>query len=491
MSRTKMTAGVGLWIVFQMTHLAFTEEVSFTDMLSRIPGNANALVMINADKIRNSPFARREVQPSVNRHMVLPSEVDRVVLAAKLDTGSLTPVWEVAVVSTTNEPSLSKIARTRGGKPESLGQTRSVWLPTNSYLVTLGPRLLGIQFPADRQHAAKWAEGARNRQGMTLSKYLQGASKYPEAVGTEIILALDLQYVVGASAVRENLNNSKVLAGKQVDLDRLSELLASIQGVTLGIRVVDRVVGKLRIDFGQDAGIMADFAKPLILEKLADLGATIDDFETWTGDVKGNTVYLGGTLSVDGLRRVLSVVDPPPTPVEESEPRQQVRSPSDLDRKANPSQHHFNSVQTLLDDVRKSSKTGSFSTGQFGLWYDRYAKKIDQLPILDVDGDLLDYGADMANTLRGLSGEYRGVGTQAARYSNNSPGGLRYGYTYGRYGYGNRYAVTRATGPSASSVAKRVGRANAAQTRSTEFQLMDEETAKMRRLMTERYGIEF
>lgn len=220
MSRTKITAGVGLWIVFQMTHLGFA-QVTFTDMLSQIPGNANALVMINADKIRNSAFAKREVQPDANRHMVFPREVDRVVLAANLDTGSLSPVWEVAVVSTTSDPSLAKIAQTRGGKLESLGQSPSVWLPTNAYLVTLGPRLLGIQFPADRQHAAKWAGEARDRKGMTLSRYLQGASKYPEAVGTEIILAMDLEHVVATDVVRENLRDKK---RDRSDIEKLGKL---------------------------------------------------------------------------------------------------------------------------------------------------------------------------------------------------------------------------------------------------------------------------
>ena len=82
-----------------------------------------------------------------------------------------------------------------------------------------------------------------------LSPYLQEAAAYPENVGTEIIMALDLENAVDPGAVRQTLNTTKAVQNKNVNLDQLAQVIASIRGVTLGIRVTTNVTGSLRIDF--------------------------------------------------------------------------------------------------------------------------------------------------------------------------------------------------------------------------------------------------
>ena len=49
---------------------------------------------------------------------------------------------------------------------------------------------------------------------------------------------------------------------------------------------------------------------------------------------------------------------------------------------------YFQATQTLMKDLRQ--KAGSASSDAY--WIDRYASKIDRLPILHVDDELLDYG---------------------------------------------------------------------------------------------------
>ena len=53
------------------------------------------------------------------------------------------------------------------------------------------------------------------------------------------------------------------------------------------------------------------------------------------------------------------------------------------------------------------------------------------------------------------------------------------------------YAVARISGRSPRSTAKRPGRANASRIRSEKFQVLDDELARMRRKLTEKYGVEF
>ena len=110
--------------------------------------------------------------------------------------------------------------------------------------------------------------------------------------------------------VRQNLEDTQAIKGKNVDLDQLAQVLASIRGVTLGLRVTTNVTGSLRIDFREDITMTADYAKPLILEKLGKFGAMIDEFYEWEVRVTKNTLFLSGTLSAKGLRRVLPVDRP-------------------------------------------------------------------------------------------------------------------------------------------------------------------------------------
>jgi hypothetical protein len=195
-------------------------------------------------------------------------------------------------------------------------------------------------------------------------------------------------------------------------------------------------------------------------------------------------------------------VEPPPLPVQEPSPGQQVTSPSQRDPKAYPTYDHFKATEVLVADLRKTNNSQLGSSGQCALWYDRYAKKIDQLPILNVDPELLDFTAELAVSLRGLAGSYRQVGLQSAQYSANPTSGWvgastgSYAYA-GGYGYGaaayrpGRWAVAKETGPSERSTAQRLGRAQASQVRSEKFQALDEGMAKMRRSLTEKYGLEF
>lgn len=373
MYRTRLTVVVGLWFAVQTSQSCFA-QVSFADMLGRVPGDANALVMIDADKIRSSPFARTQAKSNVHQHMILPEVVDRVVLASNLDIASLKPISEVAIVSIKEKASMAKIADTRGGKLENFGEESGVWLPDNSYLVSLGL-------------------------------------------------------------------------------------------------------------------------------KLGDLGAAIEDLNAWTARVEGKTVFLSGTFSVDALRKVLSIVEPPPLPVQQPSPGQRTKSPSERDPMAYPTYDHYKATQVLITDLRKTNTLTS--SGSCALWYERYAKKIDQLPIVNVDPDLLDFTAELAVSLRGLAGTYRQAGTRLSQYSSNPTTQWVGGYTggfgaYGGYGYGSGYYRTpgvyvaaKKTGPSPRSWARRQGRSNASQVRTEKFQVLDEGMAKMRRSLTEKYGLEF
>ncbi|NLE37435.1 MAG: hypothetical protein GX621_05355 [Pirellulaceae bacterium] len=474
---------------FLMVTAGFAEAGSFKENLIPVPGDANVLILINAAQARQSEYARQlraehGGTPIMDQSILSAPNVERIVTAAKLDLATGEPVWELGVVSTTNEPSLPNLAKYLGGRLDTIDECAALQLPINAYIVALGPRLVGVKSPADRQAIAAWARDARTRSDVSVSEYLKEMAVFPEQTGTDLIMALDLSNVVGVAASQAFLTKSKTLAGKNIDIDELTRLLTSVRGATLGVRILDKPHAKLRIDFGQDAAALTPVAKELILEILANQGATIDELADWNVDVKGNTIFLGGVFSTRGLRRVLSLAEPPLPPLESpatfrpSEPA----SPGETQAVAQASAKHFKAVSQILDDVGPRRRNRDDKTpGEYGMWLDRSARKIDKLPILNVDEDLLDYSGEVSHGLRNISNQYRGAGVKAGTASANTYYEVWGGYGYG-YGY-DRYNPRREARKQETATAVSAG--------ITSFSQLDDMTAQIRRLMTQRYKIEF
>ncbi len=191
-------------------------------------------------------------------------------------------------------------------------------------------------------------------------------------------MAIDLQHVMSPEVIRDRLENFEALKGRNVDLDQLSKVLATIQGLTLGITIDDDIQGAFIVDFAQDISMIADFAQPLLLEALANHGAMIDEFKAWKPTVKGKRLRIQGPLFASGMQRIMSLVDTPPA-------MQAQRTAAAADGQgadgqgaerrlvALASQQHFKAVSSLLDDLRQSKRSAG-SVGQVGLWFEKYAQ---------------------------------------------------------------------------------------------------------------------
>jgi hypothetical protein len=412
----------------------------------------------------------------MDRQIFPRSDIRRAVFAAHLDMKDLNPRWQVAIFGVPRTATPEAIARSSLGKVDSLAGLPAVLLPSDSYLIYFRPDLAGVMTPADRTRCAKWIH---HSDKLDLSPYLQKTSQYPETVGTEIILGLDLTDAVSVDAAEIKLLKWNLLKGRTANIRAMAESLCSAQGLALGIRITDGVYGKLRIDFTEDISSLTDFAKPLILEVLERRGAMIDDFAAWTAEVKPHTIYLGGSLSLSGLRRILSLVDPPlPSVAEETPKTAQPKSPGEPDDKTMKTVKQFKSLAAILNEAKNPNLLKMKTSGQYAVWLDRYAKQINQLPVLDVDPDLLNFSAVIASSMRDLSVKYRGVGIAAGTQSSNS-----------NYYYDN--AGNYRGGLSDQQIAQRIGRANAAGNEVELRRAIEDGMAAMRRQLSERYRIEF
>ena len=124
--------------------------------------------------------------------------------------------------------------------------------------------------------------------------------------------------------------------------------------MTLGARVIKRVYGVLKIDFDRDASVLADVAKPLLLEILGEAGASIDEFADWKVKVTGKRITLEGVLTQSGLRRLFSFLEIDSTAVDAPEAKaassDDAMEPS-VD--AYTSLQYFQSVARYLNDLKQ------------------------------------------------------------------------------------------------------------------------------------------
>ena len=171
-----------------------------------------------------------------------------------------------------------------------------------------------------------------------------------------------------------------------------------------------------------------------------------------------------------------------------------------MELKANASLRYFNSVTSLLDDLRAETRTAK-TIATVGLWLDKYARKIDRLPILNVDGDLLDYGDYVSRQMRAAGGAVKQIGIRSAAqeasiYPTFQSHGRYRGYGgYDHYGdyrsySGDWYAETKNVAAERRAVRAKE-RATGASSAIAIMTEVSQATVKIRRTMTERYRIEF
>ena len=483
----------------------------FQGLVNRIPRSANAIVLLNLEKAKNSPLGLKEDwKGKIDSAFAagaarIPPQAARFVIASQIDFEFMEPLWEAAVMDLDQEIPLAPLAKTRGGTLETIEGLPALSLPNDTYLVQFGRKTLGAMAPGNRQAVVRWIREVRKSSPPPLSPYLQKAAVYSDKTGSEIIMALDLDGVMSFERV------AKYLKSHQKDLDAwqakdkmpeslndVAEVLSNIQGVRIGVRVGEQQSSKIVVDLHTDASLVSSFAKPLLLQVLSDKGALIDDFQSWTVHTRGSEISLAGTLSASGRRRLLSMVDSPVS--ESSVAKAPSVSPGELPAiEAKKSREYFRAIVGMADDLKQDMRNAK-NLASTHLFFDKYAKRIERMPILGVDEELLKYSAFVANTLRQVTGSVKTMGIQSAARQSQITGSDVYagyygygGYRYGAYGaYGQRAQMAEIKGVGQE---RRAVRAEEKGIMATDVQKLRQDliaaTADIRRKMTQKYQIEF
>lgn len=465
--------------------LVISSQASFAQIeatLKLIPNDANAISIVNVEKIYGSEMAAREkwIEESkvkyANSPLYFPTNTESVVMAAEFDLAYGSAMWEAAHLTMKYDIQMDTVAELCNGTLDKLGGYECVDTGGGGTLLKLNNKTLATKFPANRQQIGRWARAVRNSQTGDLSPYLMGVAKLAKSDSdAEIIMGIDLVDAVNPNLLREKLDRKKW--GEKTD--DMIKILSSLQGVTFEVRLKNAAQGILRVDFAEDATPLASVAKEFIIAGLKEKGLYIKDVDNWVADTNGKQISFKGRLTSSGLRRVSSIIEPPRVPISSSEMSSEDRG--DIQRrKALATKEHWDAVQALLKDLRNYQPQ---TRNQLAFYYERYARKIDNLPILNVDDEELDFAAEVANILRQVALGRRDVVARTAAVDKQYRG-YNSTYTYGAHGWvGNsRSAQSSSEAASANIIAA------GATSKAKLMEGLDQMNAETRRSLTKKYS---
>lgn len=492
MKKTKLFCFAILLIAFALTSTR-NVNAQFQEAARWVPESANTLVMVRAEKILNSQIAQAQNWKTQRSKAFqsgaafLPPSTKRLLIAAEMDFEYWDPAWQVAIFEKSGPAiSITNVANYVGGNIETLGDKQAIILPNDSYLVKIDDSTLGSMTPANRQATARWLK-TRQFAVMNLSPYLTDAVNFADN-NADIIIAFDAADAISAGLIKKRLEESGMF--KPEELGPISEALASMKGMTLGVTINDKVTAAVKFDFKGDPAALTGSIKNMLIYALKKHGMMIDDVENWSVKAGPDNLIIGGALNDTGLRRLMTLIE---HPLADNFAGQAAYGDSKPDMKTCTLQY-FNDIGVLIKDIRKQDFQAMRT---YSKYFDKYARQIDNLPVLNVDPVVLSYGSYVADTFRSISG---GLDTQNLQRVQDrqqyTPGSSDYhgrgqytnynGYT-SRFGWGGGWATNQRNRQITGAEANLQGANEAKDT----MRQVDEATSKVRADMSKKYQIEF
>jgi hypothetical protein len=375
---------------------------SFQSLAERLPPATNALVAIDVEKVLNSPLAtqeqwRQDMQSRWDKQpLMIPPGSARVLTAAWVKMPAMDSVWEMSLIEMDKVPTAEELAKAEGGYVDKVWDKIAACSPINAYFVPMDGKTLASLTPADRTEIVRWVRQAPKPGGNATSPYIQ---EVVSTLGekTDILMAMDLEAAFGLPNIRRFLANTEIPELPKNQHDDVAAILSTLKGLTLDIKVDKDIRGKLTLHLDRDTDRLRLSANPLTLEVLRAAGMRLDDLKDWNFAVSGKQVRAEGKLSRPALRQLLSVVQSP-IPAATSAPK----APPSGQPTTDPvvaSQRYYKSICTMLDGISAAA-----SAKDMAVWIRNTSRRIDQLPILNVDPALVEWGALVGTKLKQAGG---------------------------------------------------------------------------------------
>jgi hypothetical protein len=342
--------------------------------------------------------------------------------------------------------------------------------------------------PAHRQAVAFWIEQQNNSAqkaefSSNISKYLQ-QSAYIVRGDTQIVLAIDLENAVQPHTLFEKLKELPQTKDNPEKLKSWEKIIRSIQGISMQVKIIDKMQGLMKIDFQEPVAPLGTDLKPLILQALKNHDVFLDEFADWKFNQSTLSLSLEGEFTKPGLRKLFSLLELPSAKFSALK-QEDGKVSTDSSVIGKNTLTYFKSITTLLSDMEKEYKRSlDAKRGGAATFLERYADRIDKLPILNVDDSMLDFGSSIAVSFRNNSVASRQAGINTGVRKSQSYA------NYTNYYYDSGYYGTRA-GIATGEAIKREEQSTATMKRYGSWAEIETSMATMRRTMTTKYNLPF
>jgi hypothetical protein len=475
-------------------------DKEFDEMLKRVPSTANGIVLIDAESLYASQLGQKEgwkakhQQEYLGGAVMFPSTATHALFAAQMDQFGSADMYEIGLAYLSKPVTMDNLAKFEGGSTETVSGVPVVRSPRNCYFVNFTPQVLGTYAPASRQEFSRWVKfGLKGAESSDLSPYLKDAAK-KAGWKNQIVVAFDTTDMINPRMAKLHLAQMDAMSGKKDQLEGVAKLISSMHGISATITVTSKIEAELKVEFTDNIRPFASLLKPVLLEALVHKGAHIENLEAGEFTIGDNSLTLKGPMSEEGLRKILAIIQPPAAQT----------SPGDegpgatpgVDPKLLASKRYYTSVSNMIAEL-KNKRVQKIQ--ESGWWHTQYANKIDDLPILNVDPELLAWGGKISGMLRNIGASLQGVGLK-----NNALDAYRqetvyaWGPSYGGYGgwggYGSYYqpgGVWYENNYQEIWAAGRENTTKGAQDRNEVWGQIDQMTGNIRKQMTLKYNTEF
>ena len=365
---------------------SFAQEASMSSLLASSPNRANCFLYMDAPSVK-SFVAGTPVAEDI------PDELREARLVGEIELKSLNMLWQIGSVILKQPTNATRLAKRFNGYVDAIGSRQIVWSPSQSYFVPLSNNQLGIVRPADRTLTSRWL---RNEKTNSVSSYLRDRATQSTSF-LSLFLAIDLEDSWSPITIQQRIATFESM--KSMDVAAVSRTLATLQGVRIMVSNKNLDDCIVSLDFGTNPSSLLPVAKDFFVEVLTRNQSSEPEAATWKPTQEQNTISLRGRINPATLDDLLGlfafhsqateslVNDASQSPTQSTE--------SDI---ASVSKVHFNKVSGVVRRVREYSAT---NTGDRAQLNGRMANRIDALPTLNVDQELVNYGAAVAKGLRG------------------------------------------------------------------------------------------
>ncbi len=456
-------------------------EPTLSDVLRSAPKPANAVMHLDLVALRKLTFG-------TPMEMDLPSRLSKMRIASEIDLSRLQPNWEIGYGTMQQIPSPEAVAKAMGGYVETIADRQVVWTPHQMYLVPLPDSVLSIVRPADRKFLAQWLRRIRNPND---SEILLNAAATPTD-NLSVMMAVDLQDVISANSIAVHLDNFQSVKGKNIRT--IAKEISDLRGVKLEVALDSLSNSQVTLMFRDNPTELTPIAKEFFGEIVQRRGTSLGDLSSWklTADTSSKSLVFAGPIVPATLDDLLGIftAQRQTAAIEHSEKQPDTGAqPASQSTIAENTREYF---QKVINVVRRVRNYSASNTGERAQWNGNMAGRIDDLPTLNIDPDMVQFGAEVARTLRNnmVSMQLTNIATGAQAVASNAGAG---GFSTAT-GFGTAAGFLSGAGFSDPNSISTFYMTGQAQGNSSFRQMMahiDQAIADMRRTMTNKYGIQF